>query len=269
MFRAVRKVATEVGVPIHVHVAEGRQEITYIAESYGTTPVRWLDSLGFFAPDVTCAHCTQIDSGDIEILAERGARIATCPVSNAKLCSGTIPLRAVLAAGITVGLATDGPASHNTLDMFQEMKFAGVTHKQQVADPQFLTTTGLLELATTGAAAAMQRPELGRLEPGHPADVVVVDLAPACPARLRRAGCSRVLEPGGRRPLHHRVGHCGRGGQSHGRPGRGRGGSEPPQARDGPATAESWRLDGPWRDDQAREVTRQSGAGRANLRGRP
>ncbi|HXY44713.1 MAG TPA: amidohydrolase [Acidimicrobiales bacterium] len=179
MFRAVRQVATEVGVPIHIHLAEGRQEVAYVAEHYGTTPVQWLDSLGFLGDDVTCAHCTKLTARDIEILAERRARIATCPVCNAKLCSGTLPLREVRAAGITVGLATDGPASHNTLDMFQEMKFAGVTHKQATGDPQFLTTSELLEMATSGAADAMQRPDLGRLAPGRPADVIVVDLSRA------------------------------------------------------------------------------------------
>jgi 5-methylthioadenosine/S-adenosylhomocysteine deaminase len=176
MFRAVRDAADDVKVPIHVHLAEGKQEVAYVAEHYGTTPVQWLDSLGFLGPDVTCAHCTQLDARDIEILAERGARIATCPVCNAKLCSGTLPMRQVLEAGITIGLATDGPASHNTLDMFQEMKFAGIIHKQVAEDPRFLPTGQLLELATTGAGAAMQRPELGRLAPGHPADVIVVDL---------------------------------------------------------------------------------------------
>ncbi|MGO8877078.1 MAG: amidohydrolase family protein [Acidimicrobiales bacterium] len=179
MFRAVRRAADEVGVPIHVHLAEGRQEVAYVAEHYGTTPVQWLDSLGVLGPDVTAAHCTQLDGRDIEILAERGTRIATCPVCNAKLCSGTMPMREVRQAGITVGLATDGPASHNTLDMFQEMKFAGILHKQNVEDPRFLTTNELLELATTGAAAAMHRPELGRLAPGRPADVIVVDLGGA------------------------------------------------------------------------------------------
>jgi len=192
MFRAVRETASAVGVPIHVHLAEGRQEVAYVAEHYGTTPVQWLDSLGFLGGDVTCAHCTQLDARDIEILAERGARIATCPICNAKLCSGTLPLREVRAAGIPVGLATDGPASHNTLDMFQEMKFAGVIHKQNTGDPRFLTTSELLEMATTGAADAMHRPGHGRLAPGHPADVIVVDLGGAHVQPVYDAGAALV-----------------------------------------------------------------------------
>lgn len=179
MLRGVRQVANDLGVPIHTHVAEGLQEVAYVAEHYGTTPVRWLESLGFLGPDVTCAHCTQLDDLDIAILAARDARIATCPVSNAKLCSGTLPLAELGVAGVRVGLATDGPASHNTIDMFQEMKFAGLVHKQRTGDPRFLTTRELLELATTGSADAMQRPEVGRLAPDLAADLIVVDLSGA------------------------------------------------------------------------------------------
>ncbi len=179
LLREVRAAATASGVPIHIHLAEGRQEVAFVAEHYGTTPVQWVDSLGLLGPDVTCAHCTKVDATDIETLALSGATVATCPVSNAKLCSGTMPLKELREAGIVLGLATDGPASHNTLDMFQEMKFAGITHKQQMEDARFLTTNELLHLATTGAAGAMHRPELGRLAPGLPADIVVVDLTGA------------------------------------------------------------------------------------------
>lgn len=179
MLCAVREAADELKVPVHVHVAEGVQELRYVAEHYGTTPVRWLDMLGFLGDDVTCAHCTRLDERDIEILAASGVRIASCPISNAKLCSGTIPLREVMACGVPVGLATDGPASHNSLDMFQEMKFAGLIHKDRTQDPEFLKTHEILELATTGAAAVMHRPELGRLVPDAPADLIVVDLSGA------------------------------------------------------------------------------------------
>ena len=93
-------------------------------------------SIGFLGPDVTAAHCSQLDAGDIKALAATGTRIGHCPVCNAKLVSGTLPLREVREAGITVGLATDGPASHNALDMFQEMKFAGLIHKAKHQRPR-------------------------------------------------------------------------------------------------------------------------------------
>jgi 5-methylthioadenosine/S-adenosylhomocysteine deaminase len=176
MWQLSRKVADEFGVPIHTHLAEGMNEVRYMEETYGTTTVRWLDSLGFLGPDVTAAHCTRLDERDIEILAERDVKIAHCPISNAKLVSGTMDIGAVMAAGITVGLATDGPASHNTLDMFQEMKFAGLIHKDRTQDPTFLKAAEILTLATAGSADAMGRPDLGRIAPGAPADLIIVDL---------------------------------------------------------------------------------------------
>ncbi|KQV12308.1 amidohydrolase [Rhizobium sp. Root1203] len=176
MFKLVRQVADAHKVVIHTHLSEGMQEIIYVKETYGTTPVQWVQSLGFLGPDVTAAHATQLNDDDIRILAETGTRIAHCPCCNAKLNSGTLRLRSVREAGIPVGLATDGPASHNALDMFQEMKFAGMIHKDKTGDVEFMKTSELLELATTGAAAAMNRPETGRLAVGRKADVIIVDL---------------------------------------------------------------------------------------------
>jgi 5-methylthioadenosine/S-adenosylhomocysteine deaminase len=176
MYRLVREVADSTGVTIHTHLSEGMQEVNYAKDTYGMRPVRWLESIGFLGPDVTAAHCCQLDADDIRILAETGTRIGHCPCCNAKLVSGTLPLRDVRAAGVTVGLATDGPASHNVLDMFQEMKFAGLIHKATTNDVEFLRTNEILEMATAGSAAAMSRPETGTLVAGKAADVIVVDL---------------------------------------------------------------------------------------------
>ncbi|MCX5578818.1 amidohydrolase [Kaistia terrae] len=176
MYRLTREVADAYSVPIHTHLAEGTQEMAYMAENYGTSPVRWLESLGFLKGDITAAHCTQLDTEDMKILAAHDVKIGHCPCCNAKLNSGTMPLKCVLEHGITVGLATDGPASHNTLDMFQEMKFAGLIHKDKTNDVEFLKTHEILELATAQGAKAMNRPETGQLVPGMAADVIVVDL---------------------------------------------------------------------------------------------
>jgi 5-methylthioadenosine/S-adenosylhomocysteine deaminase len=176
LWQAVRGLADEHALPIHTHVAEGGRETAFMRETYGTTTVQWLEDLGFLGSDVTAAHCTQLTAADIELFARHDVKVAHCPVCNAKLVSGTMDLRALTAAGVTVGLATDGPASHNTLDMFQEMKFAAITHKQATEDPTFLTTREVLAMATTGSARAMHRPELGRIEVGAPADLIVVDL---------------------------------------------------------------------------------------------
>lgn len=176
MWQLARKVADEYGVAIHTHIAEGLIEVGYVRDNYQTTPVQWLHSLGVLGPDVTAAHCTRMNAEDIRLMAESQVKIAHCPVCNGKLVSGTMDLQAVLEAGITVGLATDGPASQNTLDLFQEMKFAGVIHKDRTQDPKFLKTREILNLATTGSARAMHRPELGQLSVGAAADVIVVDL---------------------------------------------------------------------------------------------
>lgn len=176
MWRKIRNVANDLDIKIHTHLAEGLREVAYVRENYGLTPTAWLESLGFLGPDVTAAHCTQLTDEDIKILADHEVKIAHCPICNCKLVSGTMNLRGVLGAGITVGLATDGPASHNTVDMFQEMKFAAVIHKERTADPECFRTREVLNLATTGAAKAMHRPALGRLAAGAPADITVVEL---------------------------------------------------------------------------------------------
>lgn len=176
MFRLVREVADAEKVAIHTHLAEGPQEVAYVADTYRTTPVKWVHSLGFLGPDVTAAHCTQLTDDDIAIMAETGTHIGHCPCCNAKLNSGTARLRDLRAAGVPVGLATDGPASHNALDMFQEMKFAGMIHKDKTNDVEFLKTNELLEMATAGSAIAMNRPETGVLSAGMKADVIIVDL---------------------------------------------------------------------------------------------
>ncbi|MFV2039086.1 MAG: amidohydrolase family protein [Acidimicrobiales bacterium] len=184
MWRTVRELADESGLPIHTHVAEGERERAFMAETYGMTTVEWLDHIGFLGSDITAAHCSLLTPSDIARLAEHDVKVAHCPVCNAKLVSGTMDLRGLLAGGVTVGLATDGPASHNTLDMFQEMKFAAITHKQHTGDPTFLTTSEVLRMATRGAADAMHRPELGSINVGAPADLVVVDLSGAHVAPL-------------------------------------------------------------------------------------
>ena len=176
MWHEVRGLADDLGVTVHTHLSEGMQEVRYCLENYGMRPVQWLHSLGFLKSDVTAAHCSQLDADDIAVLAETGTKVAHCPVCNAKIGSGTMPLREVLGAGITVGLATDGPASHNSSDLFEEMKFAGLIHKTITGDVEFLRIDQLLELSTRQGALAMHRPDTGRLEAGAKADVIVVNL---------------------------------------------------------------------------------------------
>ncbi|MGI9621248.1 MAG: amidohydrolase family protein [Acidimicrobiales bacterium] len=184
MWREVRALANDRGLPVHTHIAEGLRESEFMQKTYGKTTVQWLHDIGFLASDITAAHCSQLTASDIALFAEHDVKVAHCPICNAKLVSGTMDLRGLWAADVTVGLATDGPASHNTLDMFQEMKFAAIVHKQITGDPTFLTTREVLELATVGSAEAMHRPELGTISVGAPADLAIVDMGGAHVAPL-------------------------------------------------------------------------------------
>lgn len=176
LWKRCAEVAAEHRLPIHTHLSEGQQEHRYVLDQHGLTPTGWLSELGVLGPNLTAAHCTTLNSSDIELLAAAGTRVAHCPISNAKLCSGIMPIRELRAAGVTVGLATDGPASHNTLDMFQEMKFGAITHKNAQQDPELLTVDDMLLMATRDAAAAMHLQGVGTIAAGQSADLIVVDI---------------------------------------------------------------------------------------------
>lgn len=176
LWRRCNEVAMEYDITVHTHLSEGQQEHRYVTETHGATPTAWLHGLGVLGEHVTAAHCTTLTDADIGLLAETGTRVAHCPISNAKLCSGIMPIRKLLEAGVTVGLATDGPASHNTLDMFQEMKFGAITHKNAELDPELLTVHQMLTLATREAARAMHLDDAGVIEAGALADMIVVDM---------------------------------------------------------------------------------------------
>ncbi|MEO1078800.1 MAG: amidohydrolase [Pseudomonadota bacterium] len=176
LWRKCAEIAEAQDLCIHTHLSEGDQEHSFVEKNYGCTPTAWLHSLGLLSPRLTAAHCTTLTDADIGLLAEHDVKVAHCPISNAKLCSGIMPIRALREAGVTVGLATDGPASHNTLDMFQEMKFGAITHKNRHLDPELLTVREMLTMATRDAAEAMHLPEAGTLEEGKLADIIVVDL---------------------------------------------------------------------------------------------
>jgi len=184
LWRRCAEVAGEFELAIHTHLSEGQQEHHFVAENYAMTPAGWLHSMELLGPRLTAAHCTTLTDHDIAIMAEQQVKVAHCPISNAKLCSGIMPIRKLREAGVTVGLATDGPASHNTLDMFQEMKFGAITHKNLHLDPELLSVPEMLEMATRDAARAMHLDDAGTLEVGKLADLIVVDLnKPHCAPR--------------------------------------------------------------------------------------
>jgi len=164
--------------PILIHVAEMRKELVDSLANNGTTPVQYLERIEFLGPDVLAAHCIWVDYTDMKILAERQVGCVHNPSSNMMLASGVAPVVDERAAGMRVGLGTDGPAgSNNDLDMMEEMDLASKLQKTYRVDPRALGAKGALEMATIeGARALHMEKEIGSLEPGKKADFVVLNL---------------------------------------------------------------------------------------------
>jgi Cytosine deaminase and related metal-dependent hydrolases len=177
--KQVRALATELGLPILIHVSETQDELEQIAErSGGMRPVQYLDSLGFLGHDVVAAHCVWLSPEEIAILARRGVGVAYNPESNMMLASGVAPVSAMRAAGVNVGIGTDGPAgSNDNMDMIDEMATAARLQKITTMDPKALSARSVLEMATIGGAKALGLDKkIGTLEPGKRADLAVIDL---------------------------------------------------------------------------------------------
>ncbi len=176
--RAVGEAARATGAPVHVHVAETEHEGDEVSARHGGASVpRVLADLGLFdVPRVLAAHGVWLSTDDVKLLAACDVAIAHCPGSNAKLASGTAGVSELLRAGIKVALGTDGPASNNDLDLWEEMRLAALTARQREQDPTVLPAAEVLHLATAGGAAALGRPDLGVLAPGRWADMVRLDL---------------------------------------------------------------------------------------------
>jgi 5-methylthioadenosine/S-adenosylhomocysteine deaminase len=179
--QASRALATKYGVPLITHVAETSSEVKTSQMAHGgMTPVAYLDSIGFFGPRTLANHVVWATPADIQILHERRVGVSHNPESNMKLASGISPVPAMLAAGVSVGLGTDGAASNNDLDMFEAMRVAALLHKVNSGDPRAIPATTALEMATiNGARALGLDKEIGSLETGKRADLVVVSMARA------------------------------------------------------------------------------------------
>ncbi len=160
-----------------IHLSETREEVETIRKRYGTTPVRHLQRLGILGPHVLAVHCVWLDDEEIRILAKEEVNVAHCPESNMKLAAGISPVPELLNAGVCVGLGTDGCASNNNLDLFQEMDIAAKLHKVNTGDPTVMDAQTVLEMATAKAAKAIGlENEIGSLEPGKKADLIGLDL---------------------------------------------------------------------------------------------
>ncbi|MGA8905925.1 MAG: amidohydrolase [Candidatus Bathyarchaeia archaeon] len=161
----------------HVHVAETRKEQADSQQQHGLRVVEYLDKIGALSKKMLAAHCVWLTKSEVALLAKSGAAVAHCPVSNMKLASGGVaPLPEMFEAGVPVGLGTDGAASNNSLDMFETMKVCALLHKAHRWDPTVLNAQTVLDLATIqGAKALGVEREIGSLEPGKRADIILVD----------------------------------------------------------------------------------------------
>ncbi len=176
-YRALHALAGRLDVPMATHLAETRDEASAVTDPRGPTPVRHLDALGVLDERLVAAHCVWVDDEDIALLAARGTGVVHCPRSNLKLASGVAPVPDMLAAGVHVGLGTDGAASNNALDLVAEMQTAALVHKGVRLDPLAVPAAEAVTMATIGGARALGMDGLvGSLEPGKRADMVVVGL---------------------------------------------------------------------------------------------
>ena len=159
------------------HIHETAMETTDGVKQYGVRPIERLAQLGVLGPNLIAVHCVHLNNEEIALFRESGVHVAHCPVSNLKLASGIAPIKAMLDAGVNVGIGTDGCASNNRLDMFAETRLASLLQKGLSGDAAALPALQALEMATLNGARALQwDTEIGSLLPGKAADIVAVDL---------------------------------------------------------------------------------------------
>ena len=173
--KAVRAMADRYKAPVLIHLAETADESKTSMQRHKTSPTQYLEKLGFWGRRTLAAHGVWLNAADIATLAKRNVAVSHNPESNMKLASGTAKVPAMRRAGIAVGLGTDGAASNNDLDMFEAMRQAAFLHKLTTNDPRTLPARAVLGMATLeGARALGMHDEIGSLEAGKRADLIVV-----------------------------------------------------------------------------------------------
>jgi len=198
LYQAVSELARERGLKVMSHVAESKEELTYVrsgsgkfahdyrekmgwermlVQPFGVSPIKYLQQWGVFDPDFLAVHCVLVSRDDIRILKSTGVAVAHCPKSNAKLGCGVMPLADLLHEGVRVGLGTDSPASSNIMDMFDEMRTMLFLHRAVERDVTVLDAQTCVRIATLGGAEALGLQDgVGSLEAGKFADFIAVDV---------------------------------------------------------------------------------------------
>ena len=174
-FRKVAQLAAELDLPVHVHVHETIEEIERSIADHGVRPLARLERLGLLGPNLISVHSVHLEPAEIALLARQGCSVVHCPSSNLKLASGLAPVAALLAAGVNVALGTDGAASNNRLDLFQEMRSAALLAKAVARDAAAMPAHAALRAATLGGATALGLDaRVGSIIPGKAADLAAV-----------------------------------------------------------------------------------------------
>lgn len=171
------KIASTIGCGVHIHISETMDENNNIREKYGCSPTEFIEETGIFdCSGVVAAHCVHISEKDMEMLKNYKVSVAHCPQSNMKLSSGVAPVWSMMNYGINVALGTDGVSSNNNLDMIEEMQTASYLQKLHTKDATSLPAYKCLEMATINGARALKMDnEIGKLEKGMKADIVLID----------------------------------------------------------------------------------------------
>jgi 5-methylthioadenosine/S-adenosylhomocysteine deaminase len=177
-FKKIATLAAELDLPVHIHLHETAEEIERSLAEHGVRPIERLGRLGLLGPNLIAVHAVHVNRQETELLARHGCSVAHCPSSNLKLASGFAPVAAYLEKQINVALGTDGAASNNRLDLFQEMRTAALLAKAVAGDAQALPAHAALRAATLGGAQALGLAgTTGSLRAGKAADLVAVDLS--------------------------------------------------------------------------------------------
>ncbi len=161
---------------MHVHMSETKSEHDECVKKYGLTPAAWFEKLGAFDSRAFAAHCVWVTEGDMEIMKNRGVSAVHCPSSNLKLGSGFAPVQKMLDMGLNVALGTDGAASNNNLNMFEELHLASVVHNGFMRDPTVMRPEETIRMATVNGARLQGREDTGEARVGKKADLIALDL---------------------------------------------------------------------------------------------
>ena len=175
MIQAGSALAEELDTRFHIHVAEGRYERDAIRDKWGKTPMRWLESLGLAMQRMTAIHCVWLEDDDIQLMGERDVRLVYNPASNMFLGDGVTPIVDMLAAGVAIGLGSDGGCSNNRVSVFDEMRMCSLLQKVTHLSSEVVPAETTLAMGTAGSADTLGLPA-GRIAPDHYADFVLLDM---------------------------------------------------------------------------------------------